>query len=110
MIDWLELSVFTIATTLFLFLRATLHGLLYSALETLTTLAYAAPAGLVASILVKRTKRFEYLIVIERAFLLAVVTSKVTMHPDSSKAVPYAPPVVGSIGADALFPAPLFAV
>jgi len=47
------------------------HGLLHSAAETMTTIAYSAPAGLVASIIVKRTGRFKYLIVIGWALLLA---------------------------------------
>jgi len=37
----------------------------------MTTIAYSAPAGLVASIIVKRTGRFKYLIVIGWALLLA---------------------------------------
>jgi hypothetical protein len=47
------------------------HGLLRSAAETMTTIAYSAPAGLVASIIVKRTRRFKYLIVIGWALLVA---------------------------------------
>jgi hypothetical protein len=47
------------------------HGLLHSAAETMTTIAYSAPAGLVASIIVKRTGRFKYLIVIGWALLVA---------------------------------------
>ena len=47
------------------------HGLLHSSAEVMTTLAYSAPAGLVASIIVKRTQRFKYLIVIGWALLVA---------------------------------------
>ncbi|KAI0007586.1 MFS general substrate transporter [Xylariaceae sp. FL0662B] len=92
------------------FLGATQHGLLHSALESMTTLAYSAPAGLVASIIVKRTQRFKYLIVVGWALLVAGLGSNVTMHPDSSKAVLYAPRCLASIGAGILFPMPLFAV
>ncbi|KAH8770556.1 major facilitator superfamily domain-containing protein [Hyaloscypha finlandica] len=92
------------------FLGAMQHGLLHSAAETMTTIAYSAPAGLVASIIVKRTGRFKYLIVIGWALLLAGMGTNVTMHPDSSKAVLYAPRCLASIGAGILFPMPLFAV
>ncbi|KAM7200602.1 MFS general substrate transporter [Rhypophila sp. PSN 637] len=92
------------------FLGAMQHGLFHSALESMTTLAYSAPAGLVASIIVKKTQRFKYLIVIGWALLVAGMGSNVTMQPDSSKAVLYAPRCLASIGAGILFPMPLFAV
>lgn len=92
------------------FLGAMQHGLLHSAAETMTTIAYSAPAGLVASIIVKQSGRFKYLIVIGWALLVAGVGSNVTMHPDSSRAVLYAPRCLASIGAGILFPMPLFAV
>lgn len=59
------------------FLGATQHSLLHSALESMTTLAYSAPAGLVASIIVKRTQRFKYLIVVGWALLVAGLGSNV---------------------------------
>ncbi|TVY31639.1 Efflux pump [Lachnellula occidentalis] len=92
------------------FLGAMQHGLLHSSAETMTTIAYSAPAGLVASIIVKRTRRFKYLILIGWALLVAGLGSNVTMHPDSSKAILYAPRCLASIGAGILFPMPLFAV
>jgi uncharacterized membrane protein YwaF len=54
------------------------HGLLHSALEVMTTVAYSAPAGLVASIIVKRTQRFKYLIVFGWVLLTAGVASNVS--------------------------------
>jgi ascorbate-specific PTS system EIIC-type component UlaA len=39
------------------------HGILHSAAETMTTIAYSAPAGLVASILVKRIQKFKYIVI-----------------------------------------------
>ena len=54
------------------------HGLLHSALEVMTTVAYSAPAGLVASIIVKRTQRFKYLIVFGWVLLTAGVGSNVS--------------------------------
>lgn len=53
------------------------HSLLHSALESMTTLAYSAPAGLVASIIVKRTQKFKLLISIGWALLAAGVGSNV---------------------------------
>ncbi|KAI9167994.1 hypothetical protein HJFPF1_04138 [Paramyrothecium foliicola] len=57
----------------------------------MTTIAYTAPAGLVASIVVNRTQRFKYLIVTGWVLLASGLGSNVTMEPDSSKAVLYAP-------------------
>jgi hypothetical protein len=39
------------------------HGILHSAAETMTTIAYSAPAGLVASIVVKKIQKFKYIVV-----------------------------------------------
>lgn len=63
--------------TAFKFLGALQHSLLHSALESMTTLAYSAPAGLVASIIVKRTQKFKLLISIGWALLAAGVGSNV---------------------------------
>lgn len=103
----------------------------------MTAIAFTAPAGMIASILIKRTQRFKYLIVIGWALLAAGMASnvstlrrhsmsndrparnqtlgysqivQVTMNPDSSKAILYAPRCLAGIGAGILFPAPLFAV
>ncbi|KAM7206557.1 efflux pump [Naviculisporaceae sp. PSN 640] len=92
------------------FLGAMQHDPFHSALESMSMLAYAAPASIVASIIVKKTQRFKYLIAIGWALLVAGLASNVTMQPDSSKAVLYAPRCLGSIGAGILFPTPLFAV
>lgn len=62
---------------MFKFLGALQHSLLHSALESMTTLAYSAPAGLVASVVVKRMQRFKYLITIGWALLAAGVGSNV---------------------------------
>ncbi|KAH8431997.1 uncharacterized protein LDX57_009644 [Aspergillus melleus] len=118
-----------------LFLGALQHGVPHASLETMTCIAYSAPAGLVASMLVKRTQRFKYIIVVGWALLAAGMGSNVrflfhqknlanllqsnvdgcgedqiTMHPDSSKAVLYGLCVLISIGGGLLFPTPLFAV
>ncbi|KAH7303205.1 major facilitator superfamily domain-containing protein [Stachybotrys elegans] len=92
------------------FLGALQHGLLHSSLEVMTTMAYIAPAAIVTSVLIKRTQRFKYLITIGWVFLAAGLGSNVTMRPDSSLAVIYAPRCLASIGAGILFPTPLFAV
>lgn len=63
--------------TVFKFLGALQHSLLHSALESMTTLAYSAPAGLVASVVVKRTQKFKHLINIGWALLAAGVGSNV---------------------------------
>lgn len=92
------------------FLGAMQQNLLHSALESMNILAYTAPAALVASIIIKRTQKFKYLIVVGWVLMAAGMGSNVTMRPDSSKAVLYAPRCIASIGAGLLFPIPLFAV
>ncbi|KAL1856623.1 hypothetical protein Plec18170_003593 [Paecilomyces lecythidis] len=92
------------------FLGALQHGVLHSSLETMTSVAYSAPSGLVGSIIIKRTQRFKYIIVVGWVLLAAGMGTNVTMHPDSSKAILYAPRVLASIGGGLLFPTPLFAV
>lgn len=104
----------------------------------MTCIAYSAPAGLVASIIVKRTQHFKYIIVVGWALLAIGMGTNVrtmplanfakdfvfvkqnrelfsnplqiTMHPDSSKAVLYGPRVLVSLGGGLLFPTPIFAV
>jgi hypothetical protein len=93
----------------------------------MTVGAYMTPAAVVASIIIKRTLKFKYLIIVGW-ILLAVgtglnVTSpftisinpftntiQFTMHPNSSKVLLYAPRCISAIGAGLLFPSPLFAV
>jgi MFS family permease len=53
------------------FLGALQHSVLHASLETMTCIAYSAPAGLVASMLVKRTQHFKYIIVVGWALLAA---------------------------------------
>ncbi|KAJ5673617.1 hypothetical protein N7507_002744 [Penicillium longicatenatum] len=92
------------------FLGALQHSVLHASLETMTCIAYSAPAGLVASMVVKRTQHFKYIIVVGWALLAAGMGSNVTMHPDSSKAMLYGPRVLVSLGGGLLFPTPIFAV
>ncbi|OJD12995.1 hypothetical protein AJ78_06488 [Emergomyces pasteurianus Ep9510] len=92
------------------FLGALQHSVLHAALETMTCIAYSAPAGLVASMLVKRTQHFKYIIVVGWALLAAGMGSNITMRPDSSKAILYGPRVLISLGGGLLFPTPIFAV
>ena len=63
------------------FLGALQHGVLHASLETMTCIAYSAPAGLVASMLVKRTQRFKYIIVVGWALLAAGMGSNVSFLP-----------------------------
>lgn len=51
------------------FLGALQHSVLHASLETMTCIAYSAPSGLVASVIVKRTQHFKYIIVIGWALL-----------------------------------------
>lgn len=98
----------------------------------MTILAYIAPTAIISSILIKRTQKFKYIVVagwivlaagmgsnVSTIYILKKkswfmtqthVTNQVSMHPDSSKAVLYAPRCLASIGAGLLFPTPLFAV
>ncbi|KAJ6186440.1 hypothetical protein N7519_007741 [Penicillium mononematosum] len=92
------------------FLGALQHSVLHASLETMTCIAYSAPAGLVASMLVKRTQHFKYIIVVGWALLAAGMGTNITMHPDSSKAMLYGPRVLISLGGGLLFPTPIFAV
>ncbi|PYH90959.1 MFS general substrate transporter [Aspergillus ellipticus CBS 707.79] len=92
------------------YLGALQHGVLHAACETMTSIAYAAPAGFVSSMLIKRTQRFKYIIVIGWGLLAAGMGTNVTMHPDSSPATLYAPRILVAIGGGLLFPMPLFAV
>ncbi|CAG7974459.1 unnamed protein product [Penicillium nalgiovense] len=92
------------------FLGALQHSVLHSSLETMTCIAYSAPAGLVASMLVKRTQHFKYIIVVGWALLAAGMETNVTIHLDSSKAMFYGPRVLVSLGGGLLFPTPIFAV
>ncbi|PWY67924.1 MFS general substrate transporter [Aspergillus heteromorphus CBS 117.55] len=92
------------------YLGALQHGILHAACETMTSIAYAAPAGFVSSMVIKRTQRFKYIIVTGWGLLAAGLGTNVTMHPNSSPAMLYAPRVLASLGGGLLFPTPLFAV
>ncbi|PKY07163.1 MFS general substrate transporter [Aspergillus campestris IBT 28561] len=92
------------------FLGALQHSVLHASLETMTCIAYSAPAGLVASIIVKRTQHFKYIIVVGWALLAAGMGTNITMHPSSTKAMLYGPRVLVSLGGGLLFPTLIFAV
>ena len=72
--------------------------------------AFVAPAAIVASLIIKRTLKFKYIIVIGWVLLGVGMALNTLMHPSSSKAVLYGPRCVAAIGAGLLFPTPLFAV
>ncbi|KAJ6159732.1 hypothetical protein N7497_004269 [Penicillium chrysogenum] len=84
------------------FLGALQHSVLHASLETMTCIAYSAPAGLVASMLVKRTQHFKYIIVVGWALLAA------GMGTNQSHAI--RPPRPHLSGRRPLFPTPIFAV
>lgn len=69
-----------------------------------------APAAIISSLVVKRTLRFKYIIIIGWILLGVGVVANVTMHPNSSKAILYAPRLISAFGAGLLMPTPLFAV
>ncbi|THW70804.1 hypothetical protein D6D19_07600 [Aureobasidium pullulans] len=111
MILWCSMYYMIIYVGMNLFLGVLQHGLLRSAAETLSYGAFVAPAGVAASIAVKRTMRYKYLIV-AGWFLTTLGTgiNVITLKAHSSKAQIFAPRCIAAIGAGLLFPTPLFAV
>jgi hypothetical protein len=92
------------------FLGATQHSLLHSSLETMSVSGPIAPAAIISSLVVKRTLKFKYIIITGWILLAIGVMVNVTMHPDSSRAILYAPRLLSAFGAGLLMPTPLFAV
>jgi len=92
------------------FLGAKQLSLLSSALSTMSAGAFIAPSAIIASLTIKRTKRFLPILIAGWILLALGMYANTTMHPSASKALIFAPRCIAAVGSGLLMPTPLFAV